>query len=98
MLSVRIVEVPPGFAPEEIRQQWLGVILGALSDDQIRPRTRYGIDNANVGGFTVPKSTAVKALRLMGRSEAAAFWMGFPLGRYIQFRKDVCQVVKHGRK
>ncbi len=98
MISVQIVGVPPGFAPEEIREQWVGIILGALSDYEISMRIRYGIDNANVGGYVVPKLAAVTRLKLMGRTEATAFWMGFPFGRYIQFRKDVCLVVKHKRK
>ncbi len=95
MLSVQIVEVPPGFAPEEIRQQWVGIILDAFTQDEIRyrRRMRYGVDNANVGGFIVSRLAAVAALKLMGRREAADFWTGFSFGRYLQFRKDVCQIV-----
>lgn len=98
MISVHVFDVPPGFAPLEIREQWVGLVLGALSDYEISRRIRYGIDNANVGGYIVPKLAAVTCLKLMGRTEAVAFWIGFPSGYYLQFSKDVCQVVRHKRK
>lgn len=98
MISVQIVSIPPGFAPIEIREQWVGLILNALSEDEIDLSTRYGVDSANVGGFIVSRLSAVVSLKIMGRTEAAGFWLGFPFGHFIQFRKDVCQIIKQKRK
>src|SRR3989344_2109725 len=96
-VCVQIIDVPPGFAPPEIREQWKKIVLPVITESEMAtnpPNTRYGVDAANVGGFTVSRPRAVAALTKRGRSEAAGFWTGFPFGPYLQFRKDVCRVIR----
>jgi len=96
-IYVEIIEVPPGFAPQEIREQWKKLVLPVVTDEEVSANpsdTRYGVDVANVGGFTVSRDKAIAALKKGGKNEAALYWTGFPFGRYLQFRRDVCRVIK----
>jgi hypothetical protein len=94
--SIRIVSIPPGFAPEEIRQHWIDVVIPLptekeLSDD---PPSKSGIGNANEGGYVVRTSQAIYALEVAGKLKAARYWRGFPLGGYLVFKRDVCEVIE----
>lgn len=86
---IKIMKVPEGEAPEEIRKAWVGMILpcqslvghakwdererGALSEEQ-NPRNRYS--------FAVPQKEALQRLADLGgkHAEAADWWKahGFP--------------------
>ena len=41
MASIRIVRIPPGEAPEEIRKAWVGLVL-PLAEDELERRKRRG--------------------------------------------------------
>lgn len=95
MSSVRIITIPPGFAPEKIRKQWVGVELPLASDEEIAedPPSGFGIGSDNTNGYLVLRDKAIEALRQAGKKEAADFWDSFPLGRFLRFKKEVCEVV-----
>lgn len=96
MSSIRIIELPPGFAPKEIRAQWVGVVLPIASDDEISKDlpTAFGIGSGNSDGYFVFRDEAIKALRTAGKEKAVRYWSAFPLGKFLKFKKDVCAIVE----
>ncbi len=51
------------------------------------------IGNENTDGYIVSSEKAIEALRKAGRRSAVDFWADIPLGMYLQFKKDVCEVI-----
>ena len=95
MSSVRITAIPPGFAPERIRKQWVGVELPLASKKEIaqNPPSGFGIGSDNTSGYLVLRDNAIEALRQAGKKEAADFWGSLRYGRFLQFKKEVCEMV-----
>ena len=95
MSSIRITAVPPGFAPEYIREQWVGVTIPMPSAQELAeyPVSDMRIGSENLEGYLVFREKAIEALMEAGKKEAALFWDGLLLGKYLQFRKDGCVVV-----
>jgi hypothetical protein len=50
--KIRIIKTPPGFAPEEIGNQWVGIEIPLATDSEIEanPPSGLGIGNSNMGG------------------------------------------------
>jgi len=61
MSSVRITQIPPGFAPEEIRKQWVGVELSLATEEEIAqdPPSGFGIGSDNTNGYLVLRDKAI---------------------------------------
>lgn len=95
MKKIRIIKTPPGFAPLEIRAQWVGVEIPLATEEDIKQDSPSGarIGTANLDGYRVLRDKAITALHEAGRHEAVYFWDAFPLGRYLVFKKEVCEVV-----
>lgn len=95
MSSVRITAIPPGFAPEDIRKQWVGVELPLASEEEIAqdPPSEFSISSDNTDGYLVLRDKAIEALYKAGKKKAVDFWSSLPLGRFLQFKKEVCEVV-----
>lgn len=95
MSSIYITAVPPGFAPEHIREQWVGVTIPMPSAQELEehPVSEMRIGSENLEGHLVFREKAIEALMEAGKEEAALFWDELLLGKYLQFRKDVCEVV-----
>jgi hypothetical protein len=93
--KIKIIATPPGFAPANIREQWLGIEIPLPTPEEIagNPPSRSGIGNANSDGHLVLMAAAIDALRQAGKEEAAEFWELLPLGTYLQFRQSVCEIV-----
>ena len=86
---IEIVAIPPGEAPEEIRRQWIGLVVPALHDRPVRtettgiltgPRTRFGWwlrlklrRTETMLGYRVNARTAIETLELSA-PEAATWW------------------------
>lgn len=96
MSSIRIVSTPPGFAPQEIRAQWIGIAIPLPTQEEIDedPPSGFKVGSENDGGYLVLTKRAVQSLRANGKNEAAEFWDGLPLGRFLEFRRDVCEVIE----
>lgn len=87
-MRVRIIQVPAGFASEEIRQQWVGVEMPVFEGELPRDGMWSGAENVN--GYVVAMSAAVKALQDAGKDDAANFWKHFstPL---LRFNEQDCE-------
>jgi hypothetical protein len=90
-MNIRIVKVPPGFAPLHIREQWIGVQMPFKNEmDDGGGAVRIGIENA--GGYQVLATSAIQALKDAGKDEAVDFWSPVLTGTLV-FRADCCEVV-----
>ncbi len=93
MNKIKIIDTPPGFAPEEIRKQWIGVII-PLSENPIpEDKVVIRIGNQNRGGYKVRGSEAVSALKEAGKHEAAEFWQPYSGGEF-EFKKKFCKLIE----
>ena len=92
MSTIRIISTPPGFAPEYVREDWVGLELSLVTKEELRtnPRSGFKIGSENDGGYLVLRANAIEALRAAGKEDAANFWEEMPLGMYLEFRSDVC--------
>ena len=96
-MLIEIISVPPGFAPEEIRQAWVGIRLPSLgreSDPLEADGMRFG--NENRGGYRIEAPVAFRALE-NHNAEAHAWWViNFPvllaMGELV-FAANVCKEV-----
>jgi len=96
MPSIRIVKTPPStFAPESIREQWLGVEIPLLSPEEAQAaEALFRQDDPNADGYIVDGTKAVEALWAAGKEDAAEFF-GQPLPpQFLRFHKDCCEVVE----
>lgn len=90
MKKIRIVAVPPGFAPKEIRQQWVGVEIPLSGED---PTGGIWVGTGNENGYVVSADDAISALRNAGKDDAADFWEGLR-GTALRFNKQVCEPIE----
>ena len=86
-MNIRIIAVPPGDAPENIRKDWVGVEL-PVEDPSNEVGFWHG--NKNAGGYIVLKARAVEALKKAGKRRAATFWGSPRFGEHLGFKKEVC--------
>jgi hypothetical protein len=94
MSKIRITSTPPGFAPEEIRKQWIGIeipIMG-IEDPKTAGNLRTGTEN--LGGYEVSPKEAVEALKKAGKHEAVKFWTPYISAPKFVFKKEVCEVIE----
>ena len=96
MKRIRITSIPPGFAPESIRVQWVGVTIPLVTEEEKAqdPPSGISIGAANRGGYMVLTSKAVEALEAADKTEAKEYWGGLVLGSYLVFKKECCEVVE----
>jgi hypothetical protein len=100
MSSIRIIAVPPGPAPEVIREAWVGVKIPLATEEDLEkfPLSGARWGSENVDGHMVLSSLAVTALRTGGNIEAVEFWEDLiennPYMKFFQFRKEVCEVLE----
>lgn len=108
MAKIRIIDVPPGEAPKEIRMQWVGVEIPLLTEQNTEGLVS-GVpggepDHQNLGGYRVSPDEAIFALRkkdVMAAIVAADWWSDWrrnnPMGKMCEafiFAKNVCELVK----
>ena len=94
MAKILITSTPPGFAPEHIREQWIGVeipLLG-IEDPQQPLGNRSGTEN--LGGYRVLPKDAVDALEKAGKHEAVEFWAPYLGAQNFTFKKEVCTLIE----
>ncbi len=92
MAKIKIIAVPPGFAPEEIRKQWLDIEIPLAQNPIPEGKEVARIGNDNTGGYQVKGVDAVQALKDAGKDEAANFWKTFSSGNFT-FKKEVCEII-----
>lgn len=89
MRKIKIIAVPLGFAPEHIRQAWVGVEI-PLPEEELS----QGIAIGNEGVYVVSGNDAITALRNAGKHKAADFWEHHVLPAAQCFSKQVCELIE----
>lgn len=80
-MLIRIISVPEGEAPEEIRKDWVGVVLPVSRTSGLGPAgafIRKGVESgqfiSSANGYAVLTADAIRALELAGKTGAASYW------------------------
>jgi hypothetical protein len=102
MAKVKIISVPPGGAPLDIREQWVGLAL-PLIEGELPPGVLRGVtgDKPNprsMNGWPVETEKAIQALRDKDLEEAAEWWEKWYLetrgtGHTLMFARDCGELV-----
>lgn len=92
MAKIKIIEVPPGFASEYIRKQWVGIEIPLAKKPIPEGKETFQIGNQNADGYQVKGTDAVQALLNAGKQDAANFWKMYESGNF-KFKKEVCELV-----
>ncbi len=95
--KVRIIATPAGFAPQHIREQWVGVEIPLIDQEEadvLHDSLNWNSDE-QYGGPIVRTSDAITALRDAGKEEAAQFWemVQSQLGTELRFGTEYCELV-----
>jgi hypothetical protein len=100
---ITIIATPPGEAPEEIRKQWIGMVLPASDPvDVIQPfQVPSGEPTASVRVYAVPTKVALLFLISQGKEEAAKWWHDelpgdFVVAGALCFPVEVAKIIEHG--
>jgi len=93
MSSIVIVAVPPGQAPDWVRQAWVGLEIPVVEVEGGDQRGVLGGPAENVDGYKVSGDVAIS--RLSGVHPKAANWWrdnapNVLMGALV-FKKDVCE-------
>lgn len=92
MSKIKIVSTPPGFAPQHIRDEWVGIEIPLPTKEQLSedPPSGVSIGNENANGYNVLTSDAITALKNAEKQKSAIFWQRLGIGRYLRFSRNVC--------
>jgi hypothetical protein len=97
---VRIVKTPAGEAPEEVREQWVGLILPCPEGEEPTHSIGHGVMSGAVSerlGYTVPAVIAIDILA-MKDPRAANWWVSctpyYTATAEFTFRAEECEVVR----
>jgi hypothetical protein len=97
-MKIRIIAVPPGQAPEEIRKGWIGCEFETValpgSKDYVQLGVRLGKPE-NLGGYNVETGEAIAVLAKKNPNAAEWWKKNFPpnLFPYLVFKKEVCEEI-----
>jgi hypothetical protein len=106
---IKIIAVPPGQAPEEVRKEWVGAEIPLLAEQETQG-FEIGVlggepDPQNIGGFRVDPDEAICALIAKNTTEssnAAKWWIywrentrGGRTCDALVFAKEVCKIVSY---
>lgn len=94
MSSIKIVSVPPGQAPEEVREKWVGVIIPL--PEQVTGGFQMGVQGGTSDNTVGYQVSTEEALRLLyEKSPAAVQWFleNAVLGTRLVFANQVCELV-----
>lgn len=96
MKKIRIIAVPPGFAPLAIREQWLGVEIPLATEEEVGGfGTTYRVGSSGEG-YRTTTDAAINALKDAGKESAYEYWKGVrnATGVMLVFRKDCCMLLE----
>lgn len=96
--KIKIIAVPPGQAPLEIREKWVGLVLPIAENvPKIGVETGiFGGEPENTGGYKVKTEAAISELEIYSPN-AAAWWRQYvDLRRmpWLVFKREVCEEIK----
>ena len=96
MLQVKIIDVPPGEAPDWVRNEWVGLSL-PLAENVPSVTHAIGVlggEVKNPSGYHVETEKAIQILEEKS-PEAAQWWKNqiIPsLMKWLVFKEDVCEL------
>jgi hypothetical protein len=101
MPKIRIIDIPPGQAPEHIRRAWVGLEMETTGQAPGNVILRGVIDGKpdsnppNAGGYCVKTAEALRVLNVAHPDKAA--WWQAALGRFppstLVFKREVCLLI-----
>ncbi|MCH8860501.1 MAG: hypothetical protein IH843_05120 [Thaumarchaeota archaeon] len=95
-MKIKIVKVPTGQAPQEVRDLWVGCVLevyGLNKDGVVRGvGDKKPQVNEHSFGYVVTKEECIGELRRLDRHLAARFWeIALPENEAIVFGRQFCE-------
>lgn len=96
MQKIKIIAVPPGFAPLGIRERWLDIEIPLATEEEIQSFGETYRFGSSADGYTVTTDAALKALEDAGKIEAYNFWNGIrkSTGVMLVFKKECCELLE----
>lgn len=96
-MKLKIIAVPPGFAPLHIREAWVGVEI-PIDEELVNAELKLvgtWSGGENRDGYDVMTEDAVKALESAQKGEASNFWKQIlhKYGSTLRFKKSVCELI-----
>jgi hypothetical protein len=90
---IRIKSRPPGGAPENIRDAWIGVIMPAIEmHGPLADVLTHRREPKRNGGYGVSWTNAMRALG-EGNPQARAWWESNTSGGQLIFAPECCEIV-----
>lgn len=97
-LKIRIISRPDGGAPEDIRDQWIGLVMPArTTDSHLADVITLKRVTDRIGGYAVSWEAAMDALGEKNPS-TRKWWEGLNAGnRFAEliFTRDCCEVISN---
>ncbi len=94
MNAIRIISIPPGFASERVRQEWVGITIRQPSKEEQEAVSRtIGPDSPSHGGYVVRGCDAVQALRDADKDEVADYWSAPIIPPHLVFARECCELI-----
>jgi len=97
MTKIRITDIPPGQAPEWVREKWVGLEL-PIAENVPAKTSQMGVSGGkieNLGGYSIETEVAIEVLKKKS-PEAAQWWeenISASLLPWLVFKKEVCKLV-----
>ncbi|MEO6536775.1 MAG: hypothetical protein ABIT47_03695 [Candidatus Paceibacterota bacterium] len=91
-MFVRIIDIPPGCATEDMRRAWVGLTLKLATDEEVAEQARLRRTDIPED-YVVRGRDAVDALFDAGKLEAAAYWCRPVCPSYLEFAREVCEEI-----
>lgn len=97
MIQIKIIDVPPGQAPDWVRKEWVGLIMPVAENlpPIISACGVLGGKVENPNGYPIETSIAIEALTKKS-PEAAQWWkdnVSLNCISWLVFHQKVCQLV-----
>lgn len=91
-MLIRIVGELPGRLDAEMRRAWIGVEIKILTQENLSLPSTLDPHSQEQKAFVVNRADAVKSLREAGKHEAADYWDGLLVPRFL-FPVSICEVI-----
>lgn len=95
--KIRVTAIPPGFAGEHIRKQFVGLVIPVASEEELKanPPSSFLRDaEGKMPGHLVRRSDAIEAFVSAGKLGAAHFFRVTGMGHYIPISHEVSELVE----
>lgn len=95
IVAIRVIKTPSGEAPEEIREQWVGLILPGYFCNECGSEVEIITKQRRVPSdhYHIPIEEAITALMAGKRNEAAEWFKWYVQSPFLIFRRDEVKVL-----